>query len=405
MRLRFRFGLRWILILPVLVCLFLGMEKRRAHQQKQLADQVMAIRGSSLLRTHRRFLPVVLSDRLPTEYGKTITQVTTGGMASIPMGRWTTRGAYVSPAANRGTGAVSTRTLFRLINLPAMRKVKTFHLSGTSVDDDLVAAVARLSGCESIEVNRSAVTQSEYYPPTNRFFMNGPQAIESLHPNALRITRDLQIFAHAYEGEPKAIAKLLSLSQPGRPNIIIADTLSHLTSSKAIAVVRSGLSHTRPQVRATATTTLSRIPDIAGLIEAFDDEHPQVRRAAVQGVTFLTQNQPKLALNNEKLFQAMLARTGDSDANIRAEALNWLPKTGDTRCFSALVKGLNDSDASARTAAARGLGTLEDKRALPHLDQAKNDPNEFVNSHAERAIELLNDPDYDPTGDRRRTES
>jgi cyclophilin family peptidyl-prolyl cis-trans isomerase/HEAT repeat protein len=113
-------------------------------------------------------------------------------------------------------------------------------------------------------------------------------------------------------------------------------------------------------VRRGDAETPPELPDVAvaALIRAFDDESPEVRRAAVYAVS----------------------------------------RYGQPRAVGALVRMLGDSDAWVRTFAARALGRSEDPRAVPALLPAVGDDDAHVRYEAVTAVESLGAaPDLPPS--------
>lgn len=406
MRIRFRFGLRWLLILPVAVGVILSLEQRRAYQQREVEKQLTAINGR-YVKTHRPYVPVKICDMLPDEYGQTITEVTFGGMAAptkpgLPM--W----ILMTPRIQMEQFDIrSKQTLTRIARLPAMRKVQSFRLVGTSVDDELATSIAQLPNCDSVKVYWTAVTENEYYPKlpaaakrvNGRWrsgfqpgVENGAEALKFAHRDALDITNDIQLFARAFEEDPQAIGKLLNLSPPMQPrhpqasDWIIVSTLSHLTSPESIAIVRRALKHPNPNVRHVAIQVLAHCRDAAGLIEGLNDDHTSVRTAAIHGAKLLPTDTERF----DRLVESMTERLNETDPAVRWTVMNWLADTGDKRCFDAFVDGLSDHDSAIRSAAARGMGILGDSRAKPHLEKAISDPDTFVRRHAKKSLEVLN---------------
>lgn len=387
MRIRFQFSLRWMLIIPFAVGIFVVLEKQRANHQAELAARLAEIDGS-FERTRRPLLPAKISGMLPIDAGTTITHVSLGGVA-LPSGSGNFGRALYT------VRVVTTDTLSKIADLPAMRKVKSCTLIGTSVDDELADKFAALPNCKKVTVRVSGVTKSEYYPPVTgtkgrviNGTSNGRALITAYHRSALRLTDDLQIFARALEKEDvDSIGDVLSLSKSGHEDILIS-TLSYVRTPKGQAAILEAVQDERPAVSSIASGVLERIGkrvvDSKGLIKSLDDDRPYVRHAAVRAIT----STPRHEVSHEEADKMHDLAT-DTDPETRWMVINWLPDAARDCQFETILNALSDDSSMVRAAAARGLGKLKDPNAIPHLQESAKDSDAFVKHNSENAIKKL----------------
>jgi HEAT repeat protein len=126
-----------------------------------------------------------------------------------------------------------------------------------------------------------------------------------------------------------------------------------------VGVVQTALKDKSSDVRASATTALSKVETVVGA---------------------------------EAKTSTYLASIRDRDNAVRQESIEGLGKlgVGSPDVVAALVRALKDKDEFVRKAAARALGDVKARDAIPALTQAwKTDKDSMVQSAARDALEKL----------------
>ncbi|MEM7314271.1 MAG: hypothetical protein AAF497_14070, partial [Planctomycetota bacterium] len=288
---RIRFGLRTILAITLAACIVLGMEARRAENQRELAERLLSLDGT-FERQPRWLMPSFVRSRVPVEYSETISEVNFGAMAAPK-----STSAYFDYTRKYGRHIASTRTLREIAAVPAMRSVQVAFLFGTSVDDGLTEYVARLPSMNSVVVDGSTVTNEKYYVSQAQLLnlarrgrypqeVNGPSVRGYFHADAMQLTSDLQLFARAYEEDAEAIRELLDLV-PMKPESVNAYTTALMTTFRevktqaAINVLGAALNDPEPSIRTVAVNFFALRNGVTELVDATDDPDLSVRTLAV----------------------------------------------------------------------------------------------------------------------------
>ena len=135
------------------------------------------------------------------------------------------------------------------------------------------------------------------------------------------------------------------------------------------------------------------VPALPGLIDALDDESPQVRLRAIRPILAMG----ALASDAAPKLSSLLK---DSDAGVRQWSAAALGQIGPAAAGAtpALNAALKDDEASVRQAAAAALGGIGAHDSIPLLREATNDPNKAVQRAARVAIERLEEKPRPPEG-------
>jgi hypothetical protein len=373
-------------------------------------------------RSVRHWFPPYLKPYVPIEYSETITSVSFGGMAA-PVRNSGVRHSlgYYFPIR-----VVSTQSLKRMAELPAMRFVEQATLFGTSVDDEFANFVAGLPEMQNVVVEMSAVTQEAYYPKRARgqpillsgrrgpggasAGRNGANLVQDFHPVASSLTDDLQIFARAYEEDVDSIRKLMGLAaktphvakyvgestSKSKRNAVFRDaglptlsvkTVAHVKSPEAIAALDFALHHDDVGVRYVAVHVFAAREDISRLSTVLGDEELRIRQLALRSITSLRID---TISNLGQAVTAIRGRLDEPHAPLRWNVIDWLPRA-DANTVDILGKAIRDPSTTVRAAAARGLGVIGDVKGLEYLHNAKDDPDKFVRRHALKSIQRINE--------------
>jgi HEAT repeat protein/beta-lactamase regulating signal transducer with metallopeptidase domain len=91
------------------------------------------------------------------------------------------------------------------------------------------------------------------------------------------------------------------------------------------------------------------------------------------------------------VVNALIARLGDEDAEVRRAAAHSLGRLKDSRAVPGLIGALKDSDPKVRAAAAEALAEFEDSRAIAPLAALLNDPSTEVKQSALEGLSHFED--------------
>lgn len=92
------------------------------------------------------------------------------------------------------------------------------------------------------------------------------------------------------------------------------------------------------------------------------------------------------AREDESIIDALAARLGDSEVDVRRAAARSLGNIGDSRAVPKLVTALEDSEPTVRGAVAEALSEFADPRAIAPLTELLADPSEDVKQNALNAL-------------------
>lgn len=116
------------------------------------------------------------------------------------------------------------------------------------------------------------------------------------------------------------------------------------------------------------------------LLNALEDEHQEVRKSAVWG---LSHHRDKRVVG--PLIDALL----DDDKSVRGTAAYALGNINDRQAVDPLVTALKDKEWNVRREAARALGKIKDSQAIDPLVAALQDANAKVSEAAREALEKI----------------
>lgn len=124
---------------------------------------------------------------------------------------------------------------------------------------------------------------------------------------------------------------------------------------------------------------LRRLDSMTSLIEMFHDRHWKVRQAASVAVAKL----------GSDVYESVAGLLSDTQADVRACAVETLGQLGDCRARDSLVIALRDPSGLVRAVAVEALGDIEGPKALSYLLTALSDDDELVRMNACEALGKL----------------
>lgn len=412
---RFRFGLRTLLLLTVVVAVLLSVEARRAHDQRRLAARLDAL-GAEYSRVPRDRIPEFVRRMLTPNQTETIVSVSLEGMqvpGSMPF-------SFRSRTKARATVSmtlVEPAEIEAVCGMPAMAHVRILELRGNAVTDDVFGELAAMEHLDKLTCYSTAISNEAMeewlgsHPDCDVFYRAENHGLENVAGAALRITDDLSLFIRADRGEVEAIRKLLHLTgnpDNERPRMLldflwrfdaetalplfaealetgngatrqaVAELLGHLDAVELLAGL---LDDPVTDVRVEAVVSLGRIDDGAAhetLMTAAENSEPEVRATALRELA-------KTA--GGEAMPCYLAALRDSDSAVRWQAIYAIDRAGDRSATSALIESLGDEEADNRFAAVRALGKVGDSRAAAVLESvAEKDGDPDVRRAAQGAM-------------------
>ncbi|MCP4396895.1 MAG: NACHT domain-containing protein [bacterium] len=186
------------------------------------------------------------------------------------------------------------------------------------------------------------------------------QAIKEGEQDVIR--KDLED-ALRYVSDASVVPFLLEALQDETPQVrrVAVNTLGHLGTAEAGSSLIALLKDADDHVRRSVVQVLGKIREmnaVPPLIEALKDENRHIRQAAAQALGFMKAHEA---------VPALIESVGSADYLLRQAAVEALGRIGDSRALGPLLEALRDREWKARWSAVYALGRIGDAQALPFL--------------------------------------
>lgn len=390
-RLRFKFSLRFILVLILLAAVACVPQTHRAMKQRELAIAVARL-GGTISMEQRDSVPKFIRPYINQAYGKTITEIELRAHVAPIFSGW------YAPAVLR-------EELQELLTLSAMKQVKVLDLYGTAFDDDFVRQVKEtLPNIKVVLLMDTAVNNNPFQTqqPSNKSFQtafglpteqqNGDDVVKRLHSHQLKITSDLPLFTKAIKGHLESINSLIDCARNSSGDNLKSDMQPVLESvaladgDEATLAVRKKAKHENAKIRMLAVMIAAVRGDAEALQPALGDVDKRVRHTAINELRRV----PEEAIRE---CDGMLAAVTGFYQNEDDHRVRWLA-IDQTVAFQhegkdLLLSALKDESSFVRAAAARSLGIVGDSSVLDELRVAQSDNDSFVRKHATSSIQAI----------------
>ena len=446
---RLRFGLRTLLLLTTAVAVWLSFELRRAEHQEELVARVEAM-GGSCQRLPREWIPQFMHGLLDENQGYYVDAITLQAIQAPSRGRFA---MPLGPSMFEELHAPDDIEEF--LRLPGMDEVRNLNLSGTSFADEMLDELAALDDLKAVTFTVTAVTEEgiERFKAsrpdcvvTYAAIGNGSSQLVFFHRQALSVTRDLALFAHAQRGEAEAIKGLLaacnhdeenydiekvqakvvnvlekfrgslpegkSLSPKGlynlleekvalgdlsafetleaikyrsrfQPSRFLLDFLRHRDSDSMRAPLADTIRNGGPEARFLAVKLLGEIGDLALLEEALGDAAGEIRLEAVLGLS---------GIGGPEAARCLADACDDLDPKVRETAVRELATVATRKHVPVLLEAAADHNSEVRWQAVHALERYLDPRAVEPLIAALDDKSSLVRCAAARTLGKIGDP-------------
>ena len=181
---------------------------------------------------------------------------------------------------------------------------------------------------------------------------------EYLDPRQIRYT----IRALGEIGDPKAIEALARYIDHDDNQVRrdVVNALADIGDEHSLELIIQGMRYGRPRRALTSASLLTAFgePALVMLIEALQDEDPQVRMEAARQLS---------GFEDERVVEPLIELLNDEDASVRRQAASSLCEIPDARALEPLINAMDDEVDFVRISAARALGLLDDQRAVEPL--------------------------------------